>query len=255
MNECRKTVEQLAPYADDLLASDTRAEVERHLGECPPCRAAATQEQAGRTLLKARAQHLQQTPLPPGLRTRCEALARDHKSSSSARPSIWYSRLAAAVTIALIVFATAAAILGLATRRSDVLLARQLTIDHVKCFRLFAEPGAHLDAADAERTLRERYGWNVHVPPSSGSAGISLIGARRCLYAAGSIPHMLYRADGENMSLFVLEGEGGRSADVTTLGHRSKIWSEGSTTYVLVSTRGDTNNLGRASQYMMQQTR
>jgi anti-sigma factor RsiW len=249
MSDCRKTVEQLAPYADGLLPVEARAQMEAHFGECPPCRLAATQEQAGRAVLKARAAHLQEIPLPPGLRTRCESVVRAHRAAPQ---SIWYSRLAAAITIALLVLATAAIIFGLATRRSDVLLARQLTIDHVKCFRFFADPGAGMDAAAVERSLRDDYGWRVRVPPSSSSARLSLIGARRCLYAAGSIPHMLYRADGENLSLFVLEGEGGRAADIATLGHRSRIWSEGNTTYVLVSAQANAN-LNRTSEYMMQQ--
>jgi anti-sigma factor RsiW len=255
MSECRRTVEQLAPYTDGLLPADARAQVERHLGACPPCRAIADAEQGGRTVVKARAGQLRETTettLPPGLRTRCEALARA-ELAAVVRPSPWYNRLAAAVTIALIVLATAATIFGLATRRSDTLLARQLTLDHIKCFRLFAEAGAAgMDAAQAERLLHDRYGLTVQVPPSSAGENVALIGARRCLYAAGSIPHMMYRANGENLSLFVLDGEGRRAADVTTLGYRSRIWSEGDKTFVLVSGSAAPSN-NPVERYMMQQ--
>ena len=250
MSECRKTVEQLAPYADGLLSGEEHARVVRHLGSCPPCRAVAEAEEAGRSVVKARAEQLRQVALPPGLRTRCEARMRAELAPT--RPSPWYNRLAAAVTIALIVLATAATIFGLATRRSDTLLARQLTLDHIKCFRLFAEANAAGMSADqAEQLLRDQYGWDVQVPPSSPGDNVALIGARRCLYAAGAIPHMLYRANGENLSLFVLNGEGRRAADVTTLGYRSRIWSEGDKTFVLVS--GPSTANGPVSRYMMQQ--
>ena len=38
------------------------------------------------------------------------------------------------------------------------------------------------------------------------ASGLQLVGARRCLYADGLIPHVMYRANGQDVSLFVLNG-------------------------------------------------
>jgi hypothetical protein len=122
----------------------------------------------------------------------------------------------------------------------------------MKCFHLLTAADAPaLDADAAEEMMARRYGWNVRVPPSSEAHGITLVGARRCLYASGTIPHVLYRVNGEDLSLFVLTGGHHRTAHVDTLGHQSEIWSEGDTTYVLVSSEGGTGMVA-AAQYLMQ---
>jgi hypothetical protein len=64
------------------------------------------------------------------------------------------------------------------------------------------------------------------VPPSSAADGIRLIGARRCLYADGSLPHVMYRVGGHDVSLYVLDGVARPAADLVSLGHRSHIWPQ-----------------------------
>jgi anti-sigma factor RsiW len=249
MSECRRTVERLAPWADESLPAAERAEVERHLAACPPCRDVADRERAGHQVLRACAERLRGEPLPPGLRTRCEAIARDGGAS---RPG-WLRALAPVAIVAILLVFTASTIFSLATRRSDALLAAQLTADHVKCFTVFDSPNA-VDAHAAEQQLADSYGWNVRVPPSSPEVGVQLVGARRCLYADGSIPHVMYHVNGEQVSLFMLEGVSRPPAEVVTLGHRSQIWSNGGTTYVLVSSAsaGNTAAIANYMKYVMQ---
>ena len=260
-SDCRHTAERLASYVDGLLAPGDLTAVEGHLAACRPCRAAALHERAARTVLRDRAATLRQEPLPPGLRSRCEALAREH-----ARPAAggWATRAAFALragaprllpvslTAILIVF-TSTALISLATQRSDTLLAAQLTADHAKCFKLFGGEGSGTaDAARLEQMLADRYGWDVHVPPSSAAAGVELVGARRCLYADGRIPHVMYRVNGRNVSLYMLEGVERRDADVTSFRHRSRIWSRGATTYVLVWPVGG-GDMTTAARYVMEE--
>ncbi len=150
---------------------------------------------------------------------------------------------------------TASAFFSLATRRSDALLAAQLTADHSKCFKLFAPSGAaSADARSIERMLAERYGWNVHVPSSSAAEDVQLLGARRCLYGDGLVPHVMYRVHGQDVSLFVLPGTERKADDLVTLGHRSQIWTREGTTFVLVSP-ADAGDLASASRYVMQEAR
>ena len=241
MSECRRTAEQLAPYVDGDLAPAERAHVEQHLSDCPPCRRAAEETQGGRTLLRRSSQGLRHEPLPPGVRTRGEALAREH--SHPRRSGVWHGRFGPAVAIASMVLLTVAMVFVLASRRSNTLLTK--AIHH-------APPAApSRDARATEAMLESRYGWHLHVPPSSPAEGILLVGARRCLYTSGTIPHVMYQMGGEDVSLFVLEGVTRQDADVTTLGHRSKIWSNGGTTFVLVSPKTGVD-LDRAAQYVMQ---
>jgi anti-sigma factor RsiW len=247
MDDCRRTADRLTPYVDDALPPAERADVEQHLDACPPCRVSAEHEHGGRTVLRERADWLRAESLPPGLRSRCAAIAREH-ARAGAPLSSWSRFVPAALAVGLVLF-TMLAVVTLATQRSNTLLAAQLTADHTKCFRGFPPSGAAVDARGAEERLASQYGWDIHVPPSSAEDGVRLVGARRCLYGDGRVPHLLYDAGGQPLSLFVLEGVMREAADVTTFGHRSRIWSRGPTTFVLVSPAG-AGELARAVSYV-----
>ena len=251
-DDCRRTAERLTSYLDERLSPDERAEVARHLSVCPPCRTAATQEQGGRTLLRDQARALVETPLPPGLRSRCEALAREHAGRPAANPFVM-RRLAPLTALLMLVIAFFT--LSLATHRSDTVLAAQLTADHAKCFRLFASNGsADVDAHTVEQMLEDHYGWDLHVPPSSSASGVRLIGARRCVYADGSVPHVMYRVGGHDVSLFVLDGVSRTAADLVSFGHRTRMWVAGRRTYVLVWPMA-AGNMAAATRYVMEEAR
>jgi anti-sigma factor RsiW len=258
MSECRRVIDSLAAYADDLLQPEERSAIERHLAACPPCRRLADDEGSGRRVLRHAASQLLIEPLPPGLRGRCEALTRARQDSLAGpregRPW-WRIQLVPVLLAAVVMIFTASAFFSLATRRSDALLAAQLTADHSKCFKLFAPAdGVSADARTIERMLSQQYGWNVHVPPSSAADDIQLIGARRCLYGDGLVPHVMYRVHGQDVSLFVLPGTERKPDDLVTLGHRSQIWSRDGTTFVLIAA-ADAGGLAGASRYVMQEAR
>jgi anti-sigma factor RsiW len=242
---CRRICDLLAPYADGTLSEVERAEVQRHLDACPPCRTIAGKECGARQLLRACASRLRAEPLPPGLKSRCQAL------SSTSHPSRagWFRRLVPLTVAALLIVLTGA-LVSVVTRHSDALLAAQLTADHVKCFGLFAPAaGESMDAGQAQRMLSARFGLDVHVPPSSDKEVVELVNARRCLYAEGRVPHLMYRANGQDVSLFILEGETRQPAELTTFGHRARIWSRGGNTFVLVSPASEAQ-VASAVQYV-----
>jgi anti-sigma factor RsiW len=251
MTECRRTAERLAAYVDESLSPDERADVERHLDACPPCRVSASHEADGRRVLRARAEQLRAQPLPPGLRSRCESLARDR-----ARPAVpvpWRSRVVPIALTALLIVFTGTAVLSVLTQRSAGVLAAQLTADHLTCFGAFGHAdAAGADAHAVEAMLAAQYGWDVHVPPSSDEEALQLIGGRRCLYAGGRLPHLMYRVNGQDVSLYVLEGVARDAADVTALGHRARVWAHGDTTFVLVSP-ASAGELAGATSYVMRE--
>ena len=254
MSDCRRTAERLPSYVDRMLDERERADVERHLAECPPCRDEAVREETGRTALRQCAEHLRGEPLPPGLRTRCEALARTHAEQRQGPRRgwvrAWPARLAlgAAAAIAMVV------LFSEVSHRSNALLAAQLTADHAKCFGLFGGEETSADAGSVQQRLLAQYGWDVHVPPSTEDGSVQLVGGRRCLWADGRIPHIMYRINGEHVSLFVLDGVALGSAEVVVLGHRSRIWSRGQTTYVLVS-HAETKDVTDGADYVMREAR
>jgi anti-sigma factor RsiW len=256
MSDCRRIGESLAAYADDLLEPGERDRVDRHLAACPACRRLADSEQGARRLLRHASGQLLAEPLPPGLRTRCEALARDRSVTEFARFGPWWRvRLVPVLLTVVVMIFGASAFFSLATRRSDALLAAQLTADHSKCFKLLGPPdGTSADARGIERMLLDQYGWKVHVPSSSAEDDVQLIGARRCLYGDGLVPHVMYRVHGQDVSLFVLPGTARKADDLVTLGHRSQIWSRDGTTFVLVSA-ADAGGMARASRYVMKEAR
>jgi hypothetical protein len=166
----------------------------------------------------------------------------------------WRARLMPALLTAALVIVTVAIVFALATRQSAALLAAQLTADHVKCFGETADDAAGVDSANVENRLASRYGWNIHVPPSQERNGVRLVGARRCLYAEGRIPHVLYHVNGRDVSLYMLPGVTRKEADVTAFGHRSRIWSRGDNTFVLVSP-ADAGELESVMAYVRQEAR
>jgi anti-sigma factor RsiW len=250
MNDCRRTAGRVTPYVDNALPQGERAEVEQHLDSCPPCRRGAEQEQGGRAVLRECAERLRSEPLPPGLRSRCESLAREH--GRRLRVS-WFRLLVPLSAMAALVIVAGVLLFSVATRRSDTLLAAQLTADHMKCFKVF-EPNGAVDSVGVEQELDRDYGWDMHVPPTSDAG--KLVGARRCLYADGSVPHVMYRGTGaEPVSLFRLEGVTRAPADVTALGYHSRIWSRGGHTYVLVTPERQTPDLVRLARYVQAEAR
>jgi anti-sigma factor RsiW len=248
MSECRRIIEQLTSYIDGLLEPDRHVEVERHLEGCPSCRTTMAGERGGQTVLRHHASRLREEPLPPGLKSRCESIVRDR---AAARVPGWQRSLVPTVLSVILLVFTASAIFSLATRQSDAVLAAQLTADHSKCFKLFVGDDSTMSAQEAERLLSEQYGWKIHVPASTN--GLQLVGVRRCLYADGLIPHVMYRANGQDLSLFVLNGVTRHAADLVTFGHRSQIWTRGNTTFVLVSPSDENGRLADATRYMMKE--
>ena len=246
---CRRICDLLTQYADGALPAAEHAEVQRHLEACPPCRVIAGKECGARQLLRACADRLRADQVPEALRSRCQELSR--RSSPSNLWSRRFVRLAAAAVVLIFT----GSLVSVVTRQSDALLAAQLTADHVKCFALFGpDDGRTLDAAQAQQMLRERFGMDVHVPPSSASGGLELVNARRCLYADGRIPHLMYQANGEDISLFVLEGESRPPAEFTSLGHHTRIWSRGDRTFVLITPASDAP-VAEAARYVADEAR
>jgi len=150
-----------------------------------------------------------------------------------------------------VVLALGAVLLPAATIRSTTLLAAQMALDHLKCFRIDGDAdGPAISKADAEATLQRDYGFTVSVPPSADAERLQLMAVRRCLYGDGRAAHILYRVGGEPVSLFILPGVTRAPAELRLLGHEEMIWAEGESTYILVARAGFQGDLGRVASYV-----
>ncbi|PWT85144.1 MAG: hypothetical protein C5B57_03530 [Blastocatellia bacterium] len=235
MADCKLIDSLVTPYIDGELSATERDAVDRHLGACRACRGRVHAEQAVHALIRARRSVLTRAAAPPALRTRCAALARSG-SPAELTPAIWRARLVPLALAASLVVIVAGAFIYELTARSTVVLAAELTGDHLKCFRIINSiVGAQREPARIEGSMASRFDWPMQLPEHAESAGLELVGARPCLYGEGFLAHIMYMHHGHPVSIFMLPGSARATDRVEVMGHRAAIWSVGGRTFVLIS--------------------
>ena len=251
--DCKQIEGSLAAVADGGVSPEQAATV-NHLESCAACRQALHAQITARTVLQARAAHLS-VVAPPGRRTRILATARAERPESIGVLS-WRGRLTAFAAAAVLVLTVGAALLPVVTERSTVVLAAQMALDHLKCFMIDGDgDGAAISKAEAEATIAREYGWTASVPASAPAEGVELMAVRHCLYGDGMAAHLLYRAHGQPVSLFILPGLVRPAAELKVLGHSEVVWTQGDRTYMLVSRAGTTAELARVASYLRNEAR
>jgi hypothetical protein len=239
------TCEQLQPLiaacADNGAAEAERRLVMAHVARCAACAEELRVQQVMHEALALRGRDAAAVA-PPGLRTRLAATL-----AAEASPVIdvgWRTRLSAFAAAAVVVLALGAIAVPVVTGRSTVVLAAQLALDHLKCFTIDGhDHGDVLSVADAEAELLDDYGWKLTVPETGGSDRGRLISVRRCLYGDGRAAHLLYRVDGEPISLFILPGLERPADQLSLLGHDEVVWNANGQTFMLVGKTGTRNAL------------
>jgi anti-sigma factor RsiW len=222
--QCKDLEPLVVPFVDGVAQERDRAEVEAHLAACAPCRVRVSAERIAHDALVAEREHLR-VAAPAALHARCAALcARAHRTRH------WIpASLAAAAALLLSFFW-----LG-ATDAGTPVLAAQLTLDHVKCFKLNSQRVTGSPQALAAY-WRDHYGWPISVP-SSADGDLHLAGVRRCGSSDGQTAHIMYKYNGRPVSLFVARhsADRGRTArTVSIFGEQAIVWSTSDRTYVLV---------------------
>ena len=252
--DCKQIEGSLAAVADGGAPPDEAARVARHLASCPACRQALQVQATARAVLRTRAAQLS-VVAPPGLRTRIIASARAERPEAAAILS-WRGRLSAFSAAAILVLTLGAALLPIVTERSTVVLAAQMALDHLKCFMIDGDSdGAPISKVDAEATIAREYGWTASVPASAAAEGVELMAVRHCLYGDGMAAHLLYRVQGQPVSLFILPGLARPAAELSVLGHDEVVWTQGDRTYMLVAGAGTTAGLARVASYLRNEAR
>jgi anti-sigma factor RsiW len=227
---CRQMEALLPPFVDGEALPSVRADVEAHLAVCPACREATEAQRAVRALLVSRRARLTE-PVPDGLADNVRRVVAAQQTRNT--PS--WSRLSAFAAAAAVVLALTGA-LSLATGRSSVLLAAQLTLDHIKCFVIDGDNHDHPMTADAAQAhFHQDFGMDVRLPVPPAGSHAKLVSVRQCLYGEGWIAHALYRVNGEAVSLFVMRGRNASPADIDAFGRHTSVVTRGDSTYVLVA--------------------
>ncbi len=248
MPTCADIQPLITAVLDSEATAAERETVAGHLRECARCRGRAADEDAGRRILRERAQALQ-IEAPDALRLRCQP-APDSPAPVAARPP-WFRpalRVMPLWATAVLVVGILAGVVAFAGRGSTV-FAAGLALDHVKCFALFEGTSGPGDPGTIEGRLKASYGWTLAVPAGSAALGLRLVGGRRCLSTDGRVAHILYRHDGHALSLFVVPGTSRAAAQVAVVGHEAIIWSRAGTTYVVLS-REPPSEVARVAAYV-----
>jgi anti-sigma factor RsiW len=235
MADCKLIDSLVTPYIDGDLSATERDRVDRHLDICRACRGRVHAEQAVHALIRVRRSVLMSGTAPPALRTRCTGFVR-----SGTRPgptaAIWRARLVPLALAASLIFIVAGAFIYELTARSTVVLAAELTADHLKCFRIInSVVGAQRQPATIEDSMASRFDWRMQLPEHAERADLELVGARPCLYGEGFVAHIMYTHHGHPVSIFMLPRSARATDRVEVMGHRAAIWSIGSRTFVLIS--------------------
>lgn len=229
-SECRQMEALLPPFVDGQATAAAQSAVEAHLAGCAECRAAVAAQREVRALLVSRRATLADAA-PSGFAADVRRVVAAQQSRVA--PSRW--RLSALAAAAAVVLAMVGA-LSWATGRSSVLLAAQLTLDHLKCFVIDGDDHDHpltVDAAQAQ--FHASYDMDVRLPVPPAASTARLVSVRQCLYGEGWIAHALYRVDGDAVSVFVMDARSAAPATIEAFGRHAEVMSSRGTTYVLVA--------------------
>jgi anti-sigma factor RsiW len=243
MPNCQNIDPLVTQFVDGELPDTDCRTVEEHLRACPPCHSRVVAERAVHSIIRARAELLR-APAPSPLHARCRELAARAAERTAVRDrwwggfipgQAWTSRVAPFALAASLIVIVGGAFVVQATRRSEVVLAAELTADHVKCLAMNRMLGTHQEASTVESSLFSGFNWNVHLPDHPEQEGLELVGSRPCLYGEGKIAHIMYRHEGNLVSLFMLPKTERAQQLVRVLGHEAAIWCVGNRTFVLLA--------------------
>lgn len=235
MPNCHQIESLVTPYVDGDVSTIDRGVVDRHLHECPKCLSRIRSEQAVHDLLRDRKPLFEAACASAALRTRCSSLS-DSSVPVAGWLTAWRPRLVPALLTASLVVVVGGAFLYELTERSARVMAMELTADHVKCFQVINNVlGTRHEPGTVESSMASRFAWQMRLPEHPEQAGLELIGARPCLYAEGLAAHIMYRHNGEPVSVFMLPKTTRREEQIEVLGHQAAIWSAADRTFVLIA--------------------
>ena len=228
--DCRQIEAILPPFVDGEASAGDAAVIHAHVARCAGCRQVVQEQRDVRALLTTRRASLREQA-PAGL----ESAVRLAAAPAVAPAGAWSRRFSPLAAAAAVVLAVTGGLYW-GTGQSSVLLAAQLTLDHIKCFMIDGDDHSHPMTADvAQVRLHEAHGLDVQLPAPAEGGAARLVGVRSCLYGEGWVAHVLYRVQGEAVSMFVMPGHDAAAVDVAAFGRHAEVRTQGGVTYVIVA--------------------
>jgi len=243
MSNCKKLEPFVTPYVDGELDAARRSEVDAHLCQCPPCDSRVAAERAVRHLIQARKVALERICAPRELRARCSqarsaAVADPHATGTLKRRAAlarWRLPLRSFALAATLVLIVGGAFVHELTDGSSRVMCAELVVDHLKCFGIINPVIGTNDRPEVVEGSIASLGWHPRLPERPEQAGLSLLGARLCLYGKGRVAHIMYLHNGHPMSVFMLPKTAKPEEVLDVMGHEAAIWSAGGRTFVLIT--------------------
>jgi anti-sigma factor RsiW len=240
MPDCASIDPLITPYIDGDLGAPERVLVDEHVRACAPCHSRVVAERAVHDLMRTKRTELACDRASAALRDRCAGLRRlSAGTPAGGGPAAWRAKLAPLAIAASVMAVAGAASVYVLTERSSRLLAAELTADHVKCFGMNSILRVDADPSSAERTMVSTFGWHMPRSDAAAEAGMELLGARVCLYGRGLAAHLMYRHNGQPVSVFMIPKTSRSEAVMDVMGHEAAIWSTGGRTFVLVARQSE----------------
>ena len=228
--DCRQIEAILPPFVDGEASAGDAAVIHAHVARCAGCRQVVQEQRDVRALLTTRRASLREQA-PAGL----ESAVRLAAAPAVAPAGAWSRRFSPLAAAAAVVLAVTGGLYW-GTGQSSVLLAAQLTLDHIKCFMIDGDDHANAMTVDsAQVRLHESFGMEVRLPAPRADDGASLVGVRSCLYGEGWVAHVLYRVEGQPVSMFVMPRHRSSPVDVSAFGRHTQVLTRQGVTYVLVA--------------------
>jgi hypothetical protein len=237
MSDCASIDPFITPYVDGDIGISERRLVDDHVRACAPCFSRVAAERAVYELMRTQRTALACDTASAALHDRCAALRGmpAERPTEAAPVAEWRTRLTPLAVAAGAALVAGAASMYLLTERSTKVLAAELTADHVKCFGMSSILPVNADPESAERTMASTFGWHMPLADAAAGAGMELLGARVCLYGRGLAAHLMYRRNGQPVSVFMIPKASRSETVVDVMGHEAAIWSTGGRTFVLVA--------------------
>lgn len=236
---CEKFQPFLHPYVDGELGVDETVTADAHLAECVHCRGLVEGDRQFRQLLRRQPKR----SVPPELQARIVSQIR--RAAGAPVLLRWLSARTLATAGAALLTA-----LLFSTARRPTPLAEVLVDNHI-AYAQIEQPAefASTDRPAIEGWFRQRAGLQVTVPDFS-SSGIRLFGARIAEAKGQRVAYLLYEKGHTLLSVFQVPAygrtPGPKGQWVTYRGHtyrrrewggyRTVSWTEGQSTFMLVST-------------------
>jgi hypothetical protein len=260
MLNCETIDPLVTPYVDGQLAAGDRVAVDEHCARVRPATRVSLPNAPVHELIAARKVALTARCAPESLHRRCATVARGVNAASAAsdsrpipqhgfgrggaaasaipqlRPPIPVrSRLAPFAAAASLVLIVGSAFVYQLTQSSSRVMAAELAADHVKCFALNGACHTHDDAPTVESSMLSGFGWQMHLPAQRRKSASNWSARVHALYGEGKIAHIMYRHNGEPVSLFMLPRTARAEEFVQVMGHHAAIWCANNRTFVLLA--------------------